>query len=701
MRRLSLGATIGALAIALTLAAATAYAAPEAAEGGVRFSVETPGARTIHLAGEFNAWDPDALPMSDEDGDGVWEVITELQVGRTYAYKFVINGGATWREDPTNPHTVDDNYGGRNSVVSITEDGDVVLGPLTGPEVVAHEPIVDELPALGRPICVAVLWHQHQPKYLKDLDTGEYMEPWVRMHAIKDYYDMVAILDEYPDIHFTVNLTPVLLTQLEEVMAGYESGRGSDKYLRMTLKDASDLTEEDQIFLLTHFFNANWDNMIHVWPRYKELKDRKGGDTRIELERSASMFSEQDWRDLQAWFNLCWFDPDFQEGNVTLPDGVTITVQHLIEKERGYTEEDKLEIISHQMSIMRNVVAIHKKAQNSGQLEIATTPFYHPILPLVFDTDLAKRAMPGTALPERRFAYPEDARRHVEMAADYYESLFGTRPSGMWPGEGAVAQEIVGIVADAGFEWMATDDEILERSLGGRPLTIRQRYQMYWAGEGEKRVGMIFRDHGLSDDIGFNFARMDGVHAANSMMRALHGIHKELAGDERSYVVPIILDGENAWEWFKHDGKEFFHSWYEQMSRAEWLTTVTVSGYLNEHPPTDTIADLWAGSWSSSDYATWIGEREENTAWDCLAITRGDLASAVAGGTLSEEVVARAYDEILAAEGSDWFWWYGNDQNSPNDGAFDEIFRGTLCNVYTIMGQETPAFLSRSIRGGP
>jgi hypothetical protein len=220
---------------------------------------------------------------------------------------------------------------------------------------------------------------------------------------------------------------------------------------------------------------------------------------------------------------------------------------------------------------------------------------------------------------------------------------------------------------------------------------------MYWAEDGGRRVAMIFRDHRLSDDIGFNFGKMDGVDAANSMMMSLYSIHKQLADDERSYVVPIILDGENAWEWFKHDGKEFFHSWYDQMSRASFLETVTVEDYLAEHPPTETLPRLWAGSWIGSDFSTWIGEREENTAWDYLARVRADLADFAERDGMDADVLARAFDEMYAAEGSDWFWWYGNDQDSANDGAFDEIFRGTLANVYTLVGETPPAFLSVSV----
>jgi alpha-amylase/alpha-mannosidase (GH57 family) len=670
--------------------------APTIVEGGVLFAFSAPEAASVSLAGDFNGWDPGSLPMTDVDGNGTWEVIVPLDPGRTYQYKFVLGGGVKWEPDPLNPSRVDDNRGGWNSVLSITPEGSVVLGPLSGPAG-GGKPEVGTMPSLGKPISLAIVWHQHQPKYLRDLTTGEYLEPWVRMHAIKDYYDMVAILDSYPAIRFTVNLTPVLLMQLEDVIAGYEAGTGTDAYLRMTLKDAAALSEDDQIFLLTHFFNANWDNMINVWPRYKALKDKKGGDSEAELLASAKTFSTQDWRDLQAWFNLAWFDPDFQEGDVTLPDGTIVTVKHLIAKGQGFTEADKREIIEDQIAIMKNVVAVHKKLQDRGQIEVITTPFYHPILPLIEDTNLASVATPGTPLPTIRFSRPEDARRQVELAARFYEQRFGRRPVGMWPAEGAVAQAIVGTVGAAGFAWMASDDQVLQYSLGGQPLTPRQQHQAYWVTDGQGKVGMVFRDHRLSDDIGFNYARMDGVDAANSMMRSLYAIHREFASDERDHVVTIILDGENAWEWFRHDGKEFFRSWYDQMSRAPWLDTVTVEEYLATHPPTETIPNLWAGSWISHDFATWIGEPEENAAWEYLAKVRDDLEAEKASA--DPAAWARAYDEILAAEGSDWFWWYGADQSTANEGSFDTIFRGTLKNVYAILGKEAPAFLSSSILG--
>ena len=695
-QRSALTASFTLLLVAtVAMAAISAASAPVAVDGGVLFTFSKPSARSVHLAGMFNGWDPTALPMSDEDGDGEWEVVLELPTERTFEYKFVVNEGELWEYDPNNPEQVDDNHGSYNTVISIAADGSVVLGSLDGPK--SFDPVVGDLESHGRTLNVAIVWHQHQPKYLKDLSTGEYAEPWVRMHAIKDYYDMVAILDDYPDIHFTVNLTPILLVQLEELLAAWDEGKPTDAYLRMTQKDASELTEDDQVFLLTHFFNANWDNMIHIWPRYKELKDKKGGDSYEELTAAAATFSEQDWRDLQMWFNLAWFDPDFQEGDVELVDGRVVTVRHLIEKERDFTAAEKDEVLAVERAIMENVVEVHRRAQERGQLEIITTPFYHPILPLIYDTDLAHVAMPGAALPATRFSHPEDALAHVELAADYYEKLFGRRPDGLWPGEGSVSQEIISTVEAGGFSWMASDDQLLQKSLGGSPLGARQKYQMYWAVDGDARVAMIFRDHGLSDEIGFNFSKMDGVAAANSMMRSLHGIHKALAADDRDYIVPIILDGENAWDWYRHDGKEFFHSWYEQMSEAGWLRTVTVAEYLEEHPPTATIQQLWAGSWISSDFSTWIGEDEENKAWDYLTTVRDYLAEKDESGTVDADLLARAYDEIYAAEGSDWFWWYGTDQDSANDGAFDEIFRGTLKNVYEILGDEPPALLSRAI----
>ncbi len=665
----------------------------EVVNDSVVFRFAAPDARQVYLAGTFNNWAPTGIPMKKKDG--YWEVKLYLTPGQ-YQYKFVING-TEWKEDPLNPARVDDGYGGFNSVFVLTEDGKIQMTtPGKGPTGAAT-PIVDQLEPVGQPLYLAIVWHQHQPRYFKDPETGEYQAPWVRLHGIKDYYDMAAILTRYPRVHFTVNLTPVLLLQLEDLIDRYDRGLSPDVYVRMTLKPAAELTDQDKAFLLENFFSANWDHMIDIWPRYRELRLKRvtRPDGSIDVVASIPRFTEQDWRDLQMWFNLAWFDPDFQESTVVLVTGDTVTVQPWIQQGRNFTEADKKAVIDLQFKILKAIVPLHRRLQEEGRLEVITTPFFHPILPLIYNTDLARQAMPTAPLPRHRFRHPEDARWHVVRAYEYYQEKFGRPPKGLWPGEGAVADSIVDLVKEAGFQWMASDKNVLARSLGGF-LDRAHTYQAYRVVGTEDTLYMVFRDTDLSDRIGFRYQKMDPVAAANDFLQALYDIHRQFpTGEPR--LVTVILDGENAWEWYPHDAKDFFHAFYDQLNRASWLRCVRVSDFLQEHPPTATIENLWAGSWINADFSTWIGEPEENHAWDFLARVRADLDS----WELSPELWDAVFLEMAAAEGSDWFWWFGKDQEMPGgDKPFDRMFRNTLKNVYRLAGKPVPAFLDSAIVGG-
>ncbi len=695
--------TISGLAL-LTLLCFEAGARPVATRDGILFAFDAPGASQVFVAGDFNAWAPAKDALTKVEGTR-WEIRLSLKPGR-YEYKFVVDG-KDWHQDPDNPLSAPDPYAGKNSVVIVSEDGSLdYLGKGRAGSV---EPVVGSLRAYPKPLHLAILWHQHQPRYFKDAKTGEYLEPWVRIHGIKDYYDMVAILEAYPGIKFTVNLTPVLLSQLDEMIAGYDkyvAGReghlsgsggkpgfiaGCDMWVRLTLTPPESLTYDEKALILRNFFRMPRETMLDQYPRFKELADKKKGDNDEAIRTTIAAFTNDDWRDLQAWFNLAEFDPDFKEGDVLLPDGQTVSVARLVAKGRGFTEADRAEIIDTQFKILRNIIPAHKRFQDRGQIEIITSPFYHPILPLLCDTDVAREADPRLTLPEKRFSYPQDAAAQVEMACDAYQAYFGKRPRGMWPSEGAVSEAVVPVVADAGITWIATDEEILAKSLGTATLAPHDKYRCYYAGKGGKPIGIIFRDHNLSDDIGFRYSKINGVEAANDLIRKLHEIHEALQNSEGDHVVPIILDGENAWENFERDGKEFLNSLYSQVSEASWLVPVTISEYFDKVPTTTTLAHLAPGSWIAPNFNTWIGENEENKAWNYLETVREGIDAKRAG--LTDQARQEVMNEAYVAEGSDWFWWYGLDQNSGNDESFDNAFRGTLTNIYTMLGETRPQYL--------
>jgi len=667
---------------------------PEAVEDGVIFRFYEPNAQIVYLAGTFNNWAPTGLPMS-KTKDGIWEVKVKLIPGN-YQYKFVING-TTWKEDPTNPAKVDDGYGGFNSAFRLTDDNKIILEAVT-PQSIPQEPIIKSLKKKGTPIYLAIVWHQHQPRYYKDLVTGESFSPWVRLHGIKDYYDMAAILYQYPKIKFTINLTPVLLMQLEDAIRLYDEGKSPDVDFRMTLKNADSLTYEDKKYLLENFFSANWDNMIDIFPRYKELRTKRvfNPDGTINFDETIKRYTTQDFRDLQVYFNLCWFDPDFRNGEVTLPSGEKVSVKKFVDKARNFTEQDKKEILAIQMKILKAIIPVHVDLQKHGQIEVITTPYFHPILPLIYDTESAREAMPSAVLPTR-FSYPADADWHVKMAVKKYEEIFGKKPEGMWPAEGSVSHDIVPIVRENGFIWMCSDGHVLARSLKKALFTDDDLYRPYAVINGKDTLYMVFRDTDLSDRIGFRYKSLSGVQAANDFISRLYEIHTKFANDPEPHLVTVILDGENAWEWYKNDAKEFFHSLYSQLSEADWVITVKVSDFLKQYPPKRTISHLFAGSWINADFSTWIGEPEENLAWEYLRMVREDFEKAKESGKYDKATLDRAFFEIGSAEGSDWFWWFGSDQNAGDDRWTDIMFRRTLKNVYEILGLTPPSFLDKSI----
>ncbi len=533
------------------------------------------------------------------------------------------------------------------------------------------------------PLFIAFVWHMHQP-YYKDDVTGSYILPWVRMHGIKDYYDMPALLADFPDIHQTFNLVPSLLKQIQD----YVENNATDKFLDLTLKPAADLTYDDKIFLLRNSFMANWDTMIKPYPGYWRLLERRGTSVSpSDLQNATRYFTSQDYLDLQVWFNLTWFDPLFKQTDPFL--------KGLIQKGTGFTENEKFILIQKQRDVMALIIPEYRQLSEMGRIEITTTPFYHPILPLLYDTDLAKEASPDIHLPDNRFAHPEDARAQIDRALKYHEKLFGSRPAGMWPAEGSVAEDIIPLLTDAGIKWIGTDEGVLARSLGihierdfaGVMKNPEVLYMPYLAGKRDKPVSVVFRDHTLSDLIGFVYSKWDYKNAVHDLIDRLHRVRKSVA--DGPHLVSIILDGENAWEYYQNDGRDFFLYLYERLSGEPGLRCVTVGEYLKEHPAQARIERLHAGSWINANFRIWIGHEEDDRAWDLLSQTR-DALTDYASRDGDQEKLAKAWEEIYIAEGSDWCWWYGDDHFSENDEEFDLLFRTHLINVYHIIGQDVP-----------
>lgn len=531
------------------------------------------------------------------------------------------------------------------------------------------------------PLYIAFLWHMHQPFY-RDPVTGVYRLPWVRLHGTKDYLDMVEILTDFPHIRQTFNFTPSLLEQI----IGYTENHAIDRHLELTLKKASDLDMDDRAFILENFYLANWDNMIKPFPRYYELLLKRGFHlVKGDLMRMAKYFSTNDFLDLQVLFNLCWIDPLFRKKDPVL--------NALADKQRKYTEEDKNLLISRQLSILKEIIPRYKEMVKKGQVEISLSPFYHPILPLLCDTNNAKIAMPTVRLPQKRFSHPEDAKKQLKMGLDYFEGLFSYRPVGMWPSEGAVSEEVVKIAGKEGIKWMGTDEDILSNSLNkrlrdssGNIIEPENLYRPYMF----DNVSLIFRDRHLSDLIGFVYHKWDSKKAAEDLLNKFLTLQASLPKD-KPHLLSIILDGENAWEHYKNDGHDFLRYLYEGLSKEERLKTVRVSEYIEEYGSGEPLGKLYAGSWINANYGIWIGHEEDNRAWDYLSDTRNDLE--LFQKLNPEKDVSEAWKAIYIAEGSDWNWWYGDEHTTETQRDFDELFRLNLIKVYKEMGKEVPQHL--------
>ena len=471
---------------------------------------------------------------------------------------------------------------------------------------------------MSHPLYIAFIWHMHQPCY-RDLVSGECTMPWVRLHGSKDYLDMVSLLADFPNLHQTFNLVPSLIDQLEEYGAPQ---RRSDHLLELSRKPAAELTDSEKRAILEQCFMANVEQMIKPHGRYDDLFAKRGAVVgEADWPGVLKRFKTQDYLDLQVWFNLVWIDPWLRRQEPVLAQ--------LEAKGSRFTESEKQDLLDRQLGILTRIIPAYREAQARGQVELTTSPYYHPILPLVCDLKNAQVALLRLALPEATFRHPEDARWQTSRAIARHEQVFGRRPAGMWPPEGSVSEDVVRLAIEHGLRWIATDEEILWRTV----KTARSPSMLYRPHLLRRKGGstaIIFRDRELSDLIGFVYSQWEASVAIQDFLKRLEGIHQQFRAEPAPALVGIILDGENAWESYPQDGHPFLRGLYEALSRDERFRLVTVSEFLDLCPVDQqpSLPELFAGSWIDGNFATWIGHSEKNAAWSHLARMRQDLVAA-------------------------------------------------------------------------
>ena len=502
---------------------------------------------------------------------------------------------------------------------------------------------------------------------------------------------MVKLLDEFPAMRQTFNLVPSLIEQLQD----YVASTARDPFLDAASRPAQEMGLGEKLFVLRYLFQANVDNMIGRYPRYRELWSEFR--TRPEdASAAAQRLRDTDITDLQVLSQIAWMDEFFLDD----PD-----IHGLTDKGRNYSLQDQQLVMARQREFLARVLPAYAEAGKRGAIEISTSPFYHPILPLLCDTDIGAVSHGGLPLPSHRFNHPDDARQQIERGLKLHEQVFGMRPRGMWPSEGSVSDQVLGIADELGLNWVATDEGVLGRSVGA---TFRrdgkgnldaagadQLYRVYRWRQNSAAMNVVFRDHSLSDLIGFVYSGVPAKDAAQDFIRRVKDSASQVAGKGRTAVVPIVLDGENAWESYPHSGREFLRRLYDGIQKDPAMEALTISEAVERDKAPRELSSIFPGSWINANFDVWIGAPEDNTAWDHLSAARDFFAENAGQAAAGQKELAHA--ELLIAEGSDWNWWYGPEHHSENDREFDELYRKHLSNVYLALGGAPPDALAQPI----
>lgn len=500
-------------------------------------------------------------------------------------------------------------------------------------------------------------WHMHQPDYRGS--EGVMTMPWVFLHAIKDYYEMPWLLSRYQGLKATFNITAPLIEQLNL----YREPLKYDYFLSLWVLHPSLLEEADKQWVLKTCKSTQYETMVKSLERFDTLYCKE------EL-------TDAEFIDLEVVFMLAWCGHYLRQENPL--------VKKLIEKKEGYTQSDKTELLNTLCLFVETILPFYAALQNKGVISLSTTPYNHPILPLLIDIENAKRANPHTVLPDNPLSMREDAIEQVERSIALYEQTFGSKPTGFWPAEGAVDEASVAIYQERGLRWIATDEAILFRSLGEESRS--NLYKPYRF----RDMTIGFRDHGLSDLIGFTYRFKPGYEAADHFVRALEPI----AAQEDDATVFVILDGENAWEFFENNGYDFFTTLYERLMKTPWCTTVTMDE-ISEFKNVQKLEKLAPGSWINGNFNTWSGHPEKNRAWELIYQTRRDVDNFF--GTISAEIGEKIKFHFLASQCSDWFWWYGDDHITEFALEFDALFREHLTTIYRLLDMQPPSDLFEPI----
>lgn len=537
--------------------------------------------------------------------------------------------------------------------------------------------------SVGKKLSIAFYWHMHQPVY--QLNTyGDYLMPWVRLHGVKDYLDMLLIVNDFEKIKLNFNLVPVLL----DAFIDYGEKNCHDIHSRLTVTNISDLTNDDKEFILNNFFDANYSSMIFPYENYNELYQKRFAEERANI----CDFSDQEYSDIMAWFNLAWIDPGYKE---KFPE-----FRKLLKKGSNYTFEDRIEIIELHRKIIRMIIPSYKEFLEKGKIEITTSPYYHPIIPVLLDMKSSQKNLSTEDSSLFGLDLSEDAKRQTEYALDRIEELFGKRPTGIWPSEQCVSPQTLELFKELGVQWTISDEGILTSSIDFEFVRDFRGYledpyflmKSYRYKTKNSDIQMIFRDSVIPNLIGFEYANHDPKVAANDLYDRIKVIQNKLqTSPDKHHLLTIAMDGENCWENYAQDGITFLKAIYSMIEEDETLETVLISDYLAKEKHHKELKKIHSGSWINRNFQLWVGEPVKNVAWTYLKQVKEDLNNFIEKNP-DHKNIKLAQKELMVAEGSDWFWWYGEPNDSGQDHIFDYLFREHLKNVYRYLGLKPHSF---------
>lgn len=547
---------------------------------------------------------------------------------------------------------------------------------------------------------VVLCWHMHQPSY-QDLRTNEFLFPWVYLHTIKDYSDMAAHLEREPNARAVVNFAPILLEQIETYLVQIErwrhgAGPIGDPLLAALVSDQLPETGTPGFLgLVEKSLRANPERIIRRYAAYSRLADlAEVYRQKPELQR---YISGGFLVDLLVWYHLGWMGETIRRDSHC--------IQSLQEKGHNFSTDDRRALLNVIFEVLSGIGPRYRRLAEKGRVELSVSPYSHAMLPLLFDLESAREAMPEITLPEHK-AYPGGAARadwQLAEARAVFRRFFGMEPSGCWASEGGLSQQTLALLDQHGFDWTASGDSVINNSLNRARKNhpdipdagIHQPYRF-----GDSRVSVFFRDDGLSDLIGFTYADWHAEDAVGDLVHHMETIAGHHRGTPRP-VISVILDGENAWEYYPENGFHFLDELYRVLAGHPTLRLTTYRELVAELVGAPVkLPHLVAGSWIYGTFSTWIGDPDKNRAWDLLCEAKSHYDRVMDNGALTAEQKQMAARQLAICEGSDWYWWFGDYNPARIVSDFEHLFRRHLVNLYDMIGYPAPASVFHQLSQG-